>query len=453
LLIACEGAMILAAVVLAAWIRLGRDAADVMLRDQGLLKAILITLSCQFCFYYADLYDLRVVGDRRELFVRTLQALGAASLILAVFYYWIPALVIGRGVFIIAAGLVIVVTIGWRIAFVWVTRHVRPRERILLVGTSPAAVRFARELQDRQSELGVVIVGFADAGPEAAERGLELSGSSIVHGIDDIPALVKSLSVDRVVVSLADARGRLPMDKLLQMRMAGVSFAQLPSVYEEYTGKIAVDNLRPSWLVFSDGFEKVTDTRGMKRLVDLAAASLVFLLALPLMVVAAAAIKISSSGPALYRQARVGLNGRVFTIVKFRSMQVDAEAGTGAVWSTPGRDSRVTAVGGFLRRSRIDELPQLWNVLRGDMSLVGPRPERPEFVEGLTENIPFYGLRHAVRPGLTGWAQVRYPYGASVEDALQKLQYDLFYIKNRSMALDLYIMFETLKTVVTRSGS
>jgi exopolysaccharide biosynthesis polyprenyl glycosylphosphotransferase len=205
--------------------------------------------------------------------------------------------------------------------------------------------------------------------------------------------------------------------------------------------------------VFSDGFEKVKDTRGMKRLVDLAGASLVFLLALPLMVLAAAAIKISSAGPALYRQARVGLNGRVFTIVKFRSMKVDAEAGTGAVWSTPGRDSRVTAVGGFLRRSRIDELPQLWNVLRGDMSLVGPRPERPEFVEGLTENIPFYGLRHAVRPGLTGWAQVRYPYGASVEDALQKLQYDLFYIKNRSMALDLYIMFETLKTVVTRSGS
>jgi sugar transferase (PEP-CTERM system associated) len=445
--------MILGAVVLAAWIRLGRDAADVMLREHGLLKAVLITLSCQFCFDYADLYDLRVVGDRRELFVRTLQALGAASMILAVFYYWIPALVIGRGVFIIAAALVIFVTIGWRIAFVWATRHARPHERILLVGTSPAAVRLARELQDRQSELGVVIVGFVDAEPGVAERGLELPGSSIIHGIDDIPTLVKSLSVDRVVVSLADARGKLSMDKLLQMRMAGVSFVQLPSVYEEYTGKIAVDNLRPSWLVFSDGFGKVKDTRGMKRMVDLAGASVTFLLALPLMVLAAATIKVSSAGPVLYRQARVGLNGRVFTIVKFRSMRADAEAETGAVWSTPGRDSRVTAVGGFLRRSRIDELPQLWNVIRGDMSLVGPRPERPEFVEGLTASIPFYGLRHAVRPGLTGWAQVRYPYGASVEDAMEKLQYDLFYIKNRSTALDLYIMFETLKTVVTRSGS
>jgi sugar transferase (PEP-CTERM system associated) len=311
----------------------------------------------------------------------------------------------------------------------------------------------ARELQDRQSELGVVIVGFVDAEPGVAERGLELPGSSIIHGIDDIPTLVKSLSVDRVVVSLADARGKLSMDKLLQMRMAGVSFVQLPSVYEEYTGKIAVDNLRPSWLVFSDGFGKVKDTRGMKRMVDLAGASVTFLLALPLMVLAAATIKVSSAGPVLYRQARVGLNGRVFTIVKFRSMRADAEAETGAVWSTPGRDSRVTAVGGFLRRSRIDELPQLWNVIRGDMSLVGPRPERPEFVEGLTASIPFYGLRHAVRPGLTGWAQVRYPYGASVEDAMEKLQYDLFYIKNRSTALDLYIMFETLKTVVTRSGS
>ena len=453
LLICCEAALILGAVVLAAWIRLGRDATDVMLREHGLLKAILITLSCQFCFDYANLYDLRVVGDRRELFVRTLQALGATSLILAVFYYWIPALVIGRGVFIIAAGLVIFVTIGWRVAFVWTTGHVRPRERILLVGSSPAAVRLARELRDRQAELGVVIVGFADAGQEAAEQGLELPGSLIVHGIDEIPMLVKSLSVDRVVVSLADARGKLPMDKLLQMRMAGVSFAQLASVYEEYTGKIAVDNLRPSWLVFSDGFHKVKDTRGLKRLVDLAGASVMLLLASPVMALAAAAIRISSAGPVLYKQARVGLNGRVFTIVKFRSMRVDAETGTGAVWATPGRDPRVTAVGGWLRRSRVDELPQLWNVLRGDMSLVGPCPERPEFIEGLTETIPFYGLRHAVRPGLTGWAQVRYPYGASVEDAMETLQYDLFYIKNRSVALDLYLMFETLKTVVTRSGS
>jgi sugar transferase (PEP-CTERM system associated) len=275
----------------------------------------------------------------------------------------------------------------------------------------------------------------------------------IIGSIDDIPSLVKTLAVDRVVVSLSDARGKLSMDKLLDMRMSGVSFAQLPSVYEEYTGKIAVDNLRPSWLIFSDGFAKVTAFGGPARIVDLVGSSLLLVLTLPVMALAALAIKLTSAGPVLYSQQRVGMNGRVFTIYKFRSMRVDAEAGTGAVWATPGRDPRVTKVGALLRRSRVDELPQLWNVLVGDMSLVGPRPERPEFVKNLTTQIPFYGQRHVVPPGLTGWAQVRYAYGASVEDAMEKLQYDLFYIKNRSLALNLYILFETLKTVVTRSGS
>jgi exopolysaccharide biosynthesis polyprenyl glycosylphosphotransferase len=237
------------------------------------------------------------------------------------------------------------------------------------------------------------------------------------------------------------------------MRMAGVAFAQLPSVYEEYTGKIAVENLRPSWLIFSDGFSRVRGFGGVARALDVAGAALLLVLSLPLMLIAAVLVGTTSSGPVLYRQQRVGLNGRVFTIGKFRSMRADAEAETGAVWATPGRDPRVTPVGAFLRRSRLDELPQLWNVLRGDMSLVGPRPERPEFVKRLTEQIPFYGQRHVVRPGLTGWAQVRYAYGASVEDAMEKLQYDLYYVKNRSIALNFYIIWDTLKTVVTRSGS
>jgi sugar transferase (PEP-CTERM system associated) len=451
LLIGFEAVLILGSVSLAAWVRLGPDARDVLLLEHGLLKALLIAVSCQFCLYYADLYDLRIVADRRELFVRTLQALGATSLIVAVFYYWFPALILGRGVFAIAAGLVILVTIGWRMAFEWATKHARPNERLLLVGTSPGALRLARELYDRRAELGVVIVGFID--PEPGRVGEDLVNPGIVGTVEEIPSLIKVLGVDRVVVSLADARGKLPMDKLLDMRMAGVSFAHLPSVYEEYTGKIAIDNLRPSWLIFSDGFAKVRAVGGVMRLLDLAGAGLLLVLASPVMALAALAIKLTSSGPVLYQQQRVGMGGRTFTIHKFRSMRVDAEADTGAVWATPGADPRVTRVGGLLRRSRVDELPQLWNVIRGDMSLVGPRPERPEFVKGLTEQIPFYGQRHALRPGLTGWAQVRYAYGATVEDAMEKLQYDLYYIKNRSLALNLYIIFETLKTVVTRSGS
>jgi sugar transferase (PEP-CTERM system associated) len=449
-LVACETVLIVGAVALATWIRLGRDASYVLWLDQGLLKAAVIAVVCQMALYYADLYDLRRVTDHRELFVRTLNALGFTSLLVALLYYWFPSLVIGRGVFVLAALLVVGVIIGWRFVFVWLSGYAT-QERLLIVGTNPAAVKLAEELLARHADLGVTIVGFVDT--DAGRLGEELATLSIIGTVDDIPSLVKNLEVDRVVVSLRDARGKLSMEQLLTMRMGGVTFAQLPTVYEEYTGKIAVENLRPSWFIFNDGFEKVHVQRGLKRATDLAVGVLMGIVLAPFLGAAALAVRLTSPGPVLYRQQRVGLNGRVFTIYKFRSMRVDAEAATGAVWATPGKDPRVTKVGAFLRRSRLDELPQLVNVLRGDMSLVGPRPERPEFVTGLTEQIPYYGQRHIVRPGLTGWAQVRYAYGASVEDTIEKLQYDLYYIKNMSAALDAYIVFETLKTVLTRGGS
>jgi exopolysaccharide biosynthesis polyprenyl glycosylphosphotransferase len=224
-------------------------------------------------------------------------------------------------------------------------------------------------------------------------------------------------------------------------------------VYEEYTGKIAVENLRPSWLIFSEGFRKTRWVIAVKRAMDLSVASLGLLLASPLLLLVSLAIKLTSPGPVFYHQERVGEHGHVFTVHKFRSMRPDAEAATGAVWAKAGYDPRVTRIGRILRRTRVDELPQLWNVLVGNMSLVGPRPERPEFVSDLTKQIPFYGQRHVVKPGLTGWAQVRYTYGASVEDAMEKLQYDLFYIKNFGPALDIYIILGTLKTVLMRGGS
>jgi sugar transferase (PEP-CTERM system associated) len=260
--------------------------------------------------------------------------------------------------------------------------------------------------------------------------------------------------VDRVVVSLADARGKLPMNRLLEIKLEeGVRFDHLASVYEEYTGKIAVENLRPSWLLFSEGFRKKRWVLAAKRAVDVSVASVGLVVAAPLMLLVALAVKATSPGPVLYHQLRVGQHGRNFPIHKFRSMRPDAEAGTGAVWASAGTDPRVTPIGRILRRARLDELPQLWNVLVGDMSFVGPRPERPEFVKDLTKQIPFYGQRHVVKPGVTGWAQVRYTYGASVEDAMEKLQFDLFYIKNLSIALDTYIVLETIKTVLMRRGS
>jgi sugar transferase (PEP-CTERM system associated) len=383
--------------------------------------------------------------------VRVLQSLSATSILLAVLYFWFPSLIVGRGVFLVAAFLVITLVVGWRLVFEFAARRVGTSERLLLIGTTPAAVALARELHSRRMELGVEIVGFVD--PDPARVGEPLLNPGIIGTIDDIPAIVRDKKVDRVVVSLADARGRLPMDKLLEMKLDGVSFDHLASIYEHYTGKIAIENLRPSWLIFSAGFRKNTRLVAAKRTVDVIVASIGLLLAAPIIAIVAGLIKLTSPGPVFYSQVRVGQNGRVFSIRKLRSMRPDAEKHTGAVWSRGPADSRITPVGHFLRKSRLDEVPQLWNVLIGDMSMVGPRPERPEFVENLTRDIPYYGQRHVVKPGLTGWAQVCYSYGASVEDALQKLQYDLFYIKNLSMALDMFIIFKTVKTVVLRKGA
>jgi sugar transferase (PEP-CTERM system associated) len=449
-LIAFESTLIVGAVVFAAYVRLGFDGLMTEGPKSIAGKALFIAGVCQLCFYFGDLYNLKVVSDRREMFIRIVQGLGVTSLVLGVLYYWFPEMVIGRGVFLIAALLVVVFVIGWRVAWDWLARAVGPRERLLIIGTNPAAITLARELFNRR-ELGVEITGFISDSAETPV-GTPMVNPGVIGSIEDIPELVRTRSVDRVVVSLADARGRLPMDKLLDMKLAGVTFDHLASVYEEYTGKIAVENLRPSWLIFSSGFRKSVLVTASKRVLDCIVAGFGFLLALPLMLLTALGIKLTSPGPLLYHQIRVGQNGKLFTIHKFRSMRVDAEKLTGAVWAQKN-DSRITPVGRFMRKTRLDELPQLWNVIKGDMSLVGPRPERPEFVEELTKQIPFYGQRHAVKPGVTGWAQVSYTYGASVEDALEKLQYDLFYIKHLNLPLDLFIIFKTAKTVFLRSGN
>ena len=449
-LVVFENILIISAIGAGAYIRLGDDTWDLIRLDHGLLKALLISFVCQLCLYYGDLYDNpRLTIDHRELLVRIFQAFGATSLILSALYYWFPDLILGRGVFAISAALAALAIIGWRLSFSWMVARVGPRERLLMVGTSDAGIGLARELHERR-ELGVEVVGFIDGDP--TRIGTRIFNPRIIGTIDDIPAIVRARSIDKVVVSMADARGKLPMDKLLEMRLEGVAFEHLATVYETYTGKIALENLRPSWLIFSAGFRRSRWKEAVKRAIDVSAALLGGVLVAPVLAILAVTVKLTSRGHALYSQQRVGLQGRLFTVYKFRSMYSGAEAGTGAVWAQPG-DRRVTPLGRFMRRTRLDELPQLWNILRGDMSLVGPRPERPEFVSGLIEQIPFYGQRHVVKPGLSGWAQVRYTYGASVEDSLEKLQYDLYYIKNFSLSLDLFIIFETIKTVVLRRGA
>lgn len=451
-LVTGEALLLAVAVVLSSVVVAGPYAWDLLTDNTAILRVLLIVLVCQLSLHYVDLYDLRTISGARDLAVRLVRALGATSLILGITYWLFPLLVVEQGMFVLFAAVALLLVFAWRSAFEWVTSHIAPRERLLLVGTSPAAVTLARELFERRQELGVDIVGFVD--PDPARVGAPVINPGVVGTIDDIPALTASMRVDRVVVSLSDERGKLPMGQLLDVRLrSGVAFDHLASVYEEYTGKIALENLRPSWLIFSAGFRKTRMLLTAKRTFDLVAAVCGLVLASPLMLIAAIVVKLESPGdPILYHQERVGLNGKVFTIHKFRTMRTDAEAGTGPIWSG-ANDTRVTSVGRFMRNTRLDEIPQLWNVLSGEMSLIGPRPERPSFVEQLTQQIPFYGQRHVVKPGLTGWAQVRYSYGASVEDAVEKMQYDLFYVKNLSMRFDVVIAFETVKTVLLRRGA
>ena len=400
--------------------------------------------------YFADVYEARSEDPSRALLVRLMQSLGATTIVFVLVYAAMPALIVGRGVFALAVGFILGLVPLWRTAFDGAVDRIAPGERMLFLGTRPAAVALACELKERQRDMGVEVGGFVEA--ESSHVRTFVQSPGIVGTVDELPAIVQRLRVDRVVVSLEDARGRLPMNDLLDLKLEGVRFDHLASVYEEFTGRIAVENLRPSWMVFSGGFRKTRALMVAKRLIDVLASAAGLILGAPLLVAVAAAIRWTSAGPVFYHQTRVGERGRPFGLHKFRTMRIDAEAATGPVFASE-QDPRVTPIGNFLRRTRLDELPQLWNILRGEMSLVGPRPERPEFVKDLTDEIPFYGQRHVVKPGLTGWAQVRYAYAATVADTMEKLQYDLFYIKNLSMLLDLLIIFSTVKTVLRREGS
>jgi sugar transferase (PEP-CTERM system associated) len=291
----------------------------------------------------------------------------------------------------------------------------------------------ARQMQ-APHDFGYRVVGFIDDQP------------------DDILRIVRERDVDRIVVALSDRRGRLPIAELLHAKLSGIRVEDATTTYERLTGKILIDDLKPSWLIFSNGFVLSRSTRLWKRAADVAFASIGLVLGAPLMALTAIAVRLDSSGPILYAQERVGENGQLFTVYKFRSMRVDAEPAGTPMWAQEG-DNRVTRVGRFIRATRLDELPQLWNVLTGAMSFVGPRPERPYFVDQLAREIPYYQQRHSVKPGLTGWAQIKYQYGSTVEDAVEKLRYDLYYIKHVSFALDLSIMFDTVKVIMFGKGA
>ena len=438
-----ELVLIFGSVALAAAVQSTPDLAS------NLWKILLVTLVCQLCLYYNDFYDLTLVHSNREVVVRLLQAAGAASIVLALLYFLQPALMIGNGIFVSALFVFLVAILGWRLVFNQISGSMKLQERVLFVGTGDTARKVARQILD-QHEFAYRVIGFID--DDASRIGERIVNPAIVGTPADIDRLIAEHGIDRIVVGMSDRRGKLPVEELLRAKMAGVRVEDATTTYERVTGKILIDDLRPSWLIFSDGFRVSRVTRLMKRTIDLGLSVILAILSLPLMVVTALLVLIEDGRPIFYRQERVGENGRTFTLAKFRSMRKDAEKGGKPIWAKDG-DDRITRIGRFIRKTRLDELPQLWNVVRGDMSFVGPRPERPFFVDQLTKEIPFYQQRHTVKPGLTGWAQVKYRYGTSLDDAMEKLRYDLYYIKNLSVIFDLTIVFDTVKVVLFRKGA
>ena len=410
-------------------------------------KVAIVACASLLALYLADLYKLDFRIRRVELASRLLVALIASTTTTAAIGYALPILSLGRFAFTYTFGVIALGLLAWRL--VWLDRGAKRqlRHRVLVLGVGPAA-SVLPELQFSPTR-PFTIVGFLDDAPDAADR--VPAGFPLLGKTADLLNLADELRPDLVLVALAEMRRALPAEELLECRLQGINVEDWPTFYERQTGKILVTNLRPSWLIFSDGFVKTDTTRMVKRAMDIGLAFAGLVISLPFMGLVACAIKLEGKGPILFRQERVGERGRIFVLKKFRSMTVDAER-NGPVWAAE-RDPRVTRVGRWLRRTRLDELPQFWNVLSGDMSFVGPRPERPEFVETLKREIPFYMGRHSVKPGITGWAQVRHRYAASVEDSMEKLQYDLYYIKNLSLLLDLVILLSTLQVVLFTRGS
>ncbi len=364
-----------------------------------------------------------------------------------VLFYIFPSLFLGRGAFAIAFLFSVVGVVFVRLMFFRIVGKSILKKRVLVLGAGSGA-RYFKDLRRKVDQINFSIIGFVHIDGENDEI-----QDGVLYLDCPLSEYVTKRNIHEIVIAVEDRRKTFPVDDLLDCKMRGIEVVDVMTFFERETGKIRLDMLQPSWMIFSDGFQVGVLQALMKRGFDIAASSLILAITWPLMLGAAIAIWVESGfkGPIFYRQVRVGQGGREIEVMKFRSMKVDAEKDGVARWAKKN-DDRITRSGKFLRRSRIDELPQIINVLRGDMSFVGPRPERPQFVEQLSESIPYYPERHRVKPGITGWAQVRYPYGASEKDALEKLQYDLYYVKNCSLFLDCLILMQTAEVVLFGEG-
>jgi sugar transferase (PEP-CTERM system associated) len=405
--------------------------------------------ACLFVINSASgLYEVAPMGSFGRACARALLVLVVALPLAYTIFGLLPTSLTHHGMvqFSVMAGVAALVTRRVYVSH-WAVAP-RTRTRILIFGAGPAALVVGKTLA--ATDPNATIVGYVP-GPNETTSSVPAGELLALKG--SLSETAARLGVDEIVIALTERRsGSMPLRQLLDCKLSGIKVYDLNSHFEKTLGQIRIDYLSASWLIFGDGFNQGTFRTFIKRVFDLVSATLLSLIAAPVMLVTAVLIKLESRGPVLYRQERAGLNGKGFFVTKFRSMRTDAEKDGKPRWAS-ANDDRVTRVGQVIRRLRIDELPQLFNVLKGEMSLVGPRPERPFFVEQLTQEIPFYAVRHSVKPGVTGWAQVRYHYGSTVEDSQEKLQYDLYYVKNHTLFLDLVVLLETVGVVLTGKGA
>jgi sugar transferase (PEP-CTERM system associated) len=450
-----EACLVASAFLIATVVRVGASDANVLFHyEQGFLKIFVVCTTLIACMHYFDLYDSSIVSNRREVASRLVQVFGTACIVLACLYYFYPPLELGRGIFLGGFVLAAIVVVLWRRAFLVYNSQSQLAARTMVLGAGPLAAPVMHELQSRP-ELGLRLVSHVLA---VGNRQLDCGGGEATSArpetltCDEFEDDIKAHRVNRVIVTMGDRRGTLPVELLLSLKSRGLVVQDGADFYEAVTGKVPIESLRLSWLLFSPGFHVSRFLVIYKRLASILVSIVGLLLSLPFFPFIALAIKLTSSGPLFYMQRRVGRDDAIFHCYKFRTMRADAEADIGATWAADN-DPRITRVGKFIRKARLDEIPQLWNVLKGEMSLIGPRPERPEFVDWLASEVPLYRLRNTVRPGITGWAQIRYEYGNSVEDAKEKLRYDLFYIKNMSPGLDLLVFLQTIKIILLGRGA
>ena len=432
---------------LAVFVRMGHNADLLFADEHGLAKIGLVATTYLLCMYYLDLYESRVLRNPHEVLTRQLQVLGLGSVLLAILYYFYPETQLGRGVFLIGLLLMIPILILWRKAFRRLVKSPRLSERTLIVGHGPLAEALSREVQMRP-ELGLDIVGWVDA----SKNGFAMDSLPFLGELSALPEVARQQRVERFVIAMEDRRGNLPIDDLLALQSVGATVQQGADLYESVTGKIPLNSLRRGWLLFSSSSHASRKFLLLKQGFSLTLSLFGLLASFPVLVLIAIAIKLDSKGPILFCQKRVGKNGKEFTLYKFRTM-IDGADSDGQHRPAQANDDRFTRVGRWLRRTRFDEVPQMFNILRGDMDFVGPRPFVPSQEQECAKEIPFYSQRWAVKPGVTGWAQINHGYCASIEDNIEKAAYDLYYIKHMSIGLDLFILFRTVKTVLLARGS